>query len=191
MWAALVTWRAASYGRAHSPPHSPRHQNAEVSALPEMVAALVVRGRARCCRSQRDVQAVRAAAVSSVSDCGTRRDSGHRRGSDAALHGGLSAERLGERGARGEPPGEESAASGLPRGGLGSPRGLIACWRHNIESDLGPIAARSEVNQGLWVSCDMGLFESRSPRRDASADRKWQWPVGCPNRKPKIYTAVI
>lgn len=121
---------------------------------------------------------MRAAAVSSVSDCGTCRDSGQRRGSDAATRGGRSAERLAERGARGEPPGEESAASGLPRGGLGSPRGLMARWRHSIESDLGPIAARSEVNQRLWGSCDMRLLESRSPRRDASADRTWRWPVG-------------
>jgi hypothetical protein len=111
--------------------------------------------------------------------------------SDAGTCGGRSAERFAERGARGEPPGEESAASGLPRGGLGSPRGLRARWRHGIESDLGPTAARSEVNQGLWGSCDMGLLESRSPRRDASADRKWRWPMGCPKRKPEVCTAVI
>ena len=97
---------------------------------------------------------------------------------DAATRGGRSAKRFTERGARDEPPGEESAASGLPRGGLGSPRSLMARWRHGIESDLGPTAARSEVNQRLWGSCDMGLLESRSPRRDASADRTWRWPVG-------------
>lgn len=97
---------------------------------------------------------------------------------NAATRGGRSAERLAERGTRGEPPGEESAASGLPRGGLGSPRGLLAPWRHGIESDLGPTAARSEVNQGLWGSCDMRLLESQSPRRHASADRTWRWPVG-------------
>jgi hypothetical protein len=78
----------------------------------------------------------------------------------------------------GESPGEESAASGLPRGGLGFPRGLMARWRHGIESDLGQTAARSHINQALWGSCDMRLIESRSPGRDASADRKWRCVVG-------------
>ena len=151
----------------------------------------VVRGRARCmsiagackpCRpppSRRSTAAVLAAARGT----GTR--------PDAATRGGRSAERLAERGARGEPPGEKSAASGLPRGGLGFPHGLMARWQHGIENDLGPTAARSEVNQGLWTSCDMGLLESRPPRRDVSTGGKWQWPVRLSRREPEVYTAVI
>ncbi len=155
-----------------------RRQNAEVVALPEVVATWLSEDALSACRSQRGVQAVWAAAVSLLSDCGTRRDSEQRRGSDAASCGGLSTERLAEQGARGEPPGEESAASGLSRGGLGSPRGLIARWRHGIKSDLGPTAARSQINQEPWGSSDMRLLKSRSPGRDASTDRKWRWPVG-------------
>lgn len=75
----------------------------------------------------------RAAAVPSVSDCGTHRDSEQRRASDPRSSGKRSAERRAERGARVEPLGAGPATSGLARGGLGSPNGLCICWRRDIE----------------------------------------------------------
>jgi hypothetical protein len=70
------------------------------------------------------------------------------------------------------------AKSQLPRllrgrTGLPIPSG---CSLRDIESELNPNVVRSVVNGRCCVSCDSGLLESRSPRRDASAGRKWRRP---------------
>ena len=124
-----------------------------------MVTTFGFRGHPGCCPFRRGVQAVWATTVPSVGDCGAHRDSGQRRGSDAASGGGLSAERLAERRTRVAPLGEESAASGSSRGGLGSPHGLAARWRHGIESD--PEPNRGQVGGLSAVLC---FVRSRSPR---------------------------
>jgi hypothetical protein len=177
MWAVLLNQASEFIRSAHKTTAlvTSARTRSRVS-LPEVVAGLVVGAlgvvdHSETCKrcgpppSPRSATAVLAAT----------RVTGVR--SDAVTHGGRSTERLAERGARGEPPGEESAASGLPRGELGSPRGLMARWWCGIQSDRRPTTARSGVNQRLWDSCDMRLLESRSPARNASADRKWRWPV--------------
>ena len=131
------------------------------------------------CPCRRDVQATWAAVVPPVGDNGTHRNSGQGRGSDAALSGRLSAERLAERGARGVPPSEGSTAPDMPGGELGSPNSPISRWQHDIDSDRNSGAARSVVTRRCCCLCDRRLLESRSPRRDASADRRWRWPGGC------------
>ena len=156
-----------------------------------MVATLAVKRCRRCRQHRREVQAAWAAAVPSVGDCGSHRGSGQGRGSDAASCGRLSAERLAERGARVAPPSKESAAPGGPGGELGSPNGLNTRWQRDTESNRHPGAARSEGTRRFCVSCDNGLLESRSPRRDAPADRRWRWLGGCPEREPQVRTAVV
>jgi hypothetical protein len=57
-------------------------------------------------------------------------------------------------------------------------------------------ATATQARPGRWsfggvvVYTIGGLLESRSPRRHASADRRWRWPRGCPNREPEVHTAV-
>lgn len=103
-----------------------RGQNAGVDALPGVVASWssrdalgVVDARETCKPCGPPPSLGSATAVLAAA-----RGTGAR--SDAATHGGRSTERFAERGARSVPPGEESAASGLPRGGVGSPRSLMA-----------------------------------------------------------------
>ncbi len=84
-----------------------------------------------------------------------------------------------------------SAAPEVPGGELGSPNGPPACWPCDTDSDRNSSAARSVVTRRSCVLYDSFLPESRSPRRDASADRKWRWPGGVPNREPEVRTAVV
>jgi len=158
--------------------------------LAEVVATLSVERCFRRCPCRREVQAARAAIVPPVGDSGTHRDSGQGRGSDAASSGRLSAERLAERGARSVPPSEGSTAPDVPGGELGSPNSPISRWQHDIDSDRNLGAARSTVTGRCCYLCDRRLLESRSPRRVASADRRWRWPEGCLSGEPEVHTAV-
>ena len=84
---------------------------------------------------------------------------------------------------------EDRQPRNVPGGELGSPNSLISRWQHDIDSNRNSGAARSVVTRRCCL-CDRQLLESRSPRRVASADRRWRWPGGCLSREPEVHTAV-
>ncbi len=91
-----------------------------------------------------------AAAVPSVSDCGTHRNSEQRRKSEP----GTPVASNPRNALQNEGQGLSRLAEGRPprvwRGADWVPPGLPACWRCDIESNYDPTAARSEVNR--WCS---------------------------------------
>ena len=145
--------------------------------LTEMVATPSIERRFGHCPYRRETRATGVAVVPSASDGGARRDSEQGRESDAASCGRLSVERLAERGARSASPGKGSTAPDVPGGELGSSNSPISRWQHDIDSDRNSGAVTgSVVARWRWYLSDRQLLESRSPRRVASADRRWRWP---------------
>jgi len=107
------------------------------------------------------------------------------READAASRGRLSAWALAERGARDEPSSERSAAPDGAGGRAGLPQ-RSARSLADITAEVAVTAARPRgVNCRACPSCDSCLLESRSPPRDASADRSWRWPECCPRRRSR------
>jgi hypothetical protein len=82
-----------------------------------------------------------AAASPVIDGCGTRRDSGPRRGSVAASSGRLSAERLAERGARDEPCELRVGSPGACRGANWAPQA--------VRPRAGDAAAKAIVRQSV------------------------------------------
>ena len=153
---------------------STRWRGVEVGELAEVVATLAAERFGQRRARRREVQADWAAAVPPVGDNGTHRDSGQERGSDAASSGRLSAKRLAERGARVR----RLTKDRQPR------RCRVANWAPQTArlptGNVTPATTATQARLGRWswVLCDSFLPESRSPHRNASADRKWQWPGG-------------
>ena len=158
--------------------------------MTEMVATPSIERRCRHCPCRRDVRAAWAAASPTIDDCGTRRDSGPGRGSDAASQAVCPRNAVQNEGRGVSRASEGPTAPDVPGGELGSPNGLISRWQHDIDSDRNSGAARSLVTRWWWCVRDKRLLESRSPRRVASADRRWRWPEGCLSREPVVHTAV-
>ena len=139
-----------------------------------------------------------AAAGPAISDCGTRRDSGPRRGTRMLPQGqavradalqnegrGMSRRDHPADGARGRQPRHPQVGAGVG-GRAGLPRTIrplrLAMPPRRLPR---PKCGQGRVSCRACLSCDSCLLESRSPPRDASAGRSWRWPGCCPRQRSR------